>query len=125
MPSVRKVSGTDSKSTSANAIASSAVVLDLALVEATSSDSGRVAVNYGGYDIVRVDARLGDGVGDDEAALRVAAERDLGVGALGPGLLDELSHDGTALAALVGVAGDGGFVVYALDGDAVGAESLL
>jgi hypothetical protein len=75
MPSVRKVSGTDSKSTSANAIASSAVVLDLALVEATSSDSGRVAVNYGGYDIVRVDARLGDGVGDDEAALRVAAER--------------------------------------------------
>jgi hypothetical protein len=53
MPSVRKVSGTDSKSTSANAIASSAVVLDLALVEATSSDSGRVAVNYGGYDIVR------------------------------------------------------------------------
>jgi hypothetical protein len=124
-PGVRKMSSADSKSASADTIARSAVVLDLALVEAASGVAGRVAVEHGGDDVVWVDARFGDGVGDDEAALRVAAERDLGVGALGPGLLDELGHDGTALAALVGVAGDGGFVVYTLDGDAVGAESLL
>jgi hypothetical protein len=119
------MSSANSKSASADTIARSAVVLDFALVEAASGVPGRVTVEHGGDDVVRVDARLGDGVGDDEAALRVAAERDLGVGTLGPGLLDELGHDGAALAALVGVAGDGGFVVYTLDGDAVGAESLL
>jgi hypothetical protein len=124
-PGVRKMSSADSKSASTNAIARSAVVLDFALVEAASGVAGRVAVEHGGDDVVRVDARLGDGVGDDEATLRVAAERDLGIGALGPGLLDELGHDGTALAALVGVAGDGSFVVYTLDRNAVGAEGLL
>jgi hypothetical protein len=119
------VSSANGKSASANAIARSAVVLDFALIKAAGGDSGRVAVKHGGDDVVGVDARFGDGVGDDEAALGVAAERDLGVGALGPGLLDELGHDGTALATLVGVAGDGSFVVYTLEGDAVGAKSLL
>lgn len=119
------MSSANGESASTHAIAGSAVVLDLALVKAASGVPRRVAVENGRGDVVRVDAGAGDGVGDHEATLRVATQSDLGVGAAGLGLLDELGHDGTAFAAHVGVGSDGGFVVDTLDGDAVGAERLL
>jgi len=117
------MSSADSESARADAVAGNAVVLDLALVETASGHARRVAVDYGSGDVVRVDTSAGNGVGDDEATLGVATERNLGVGAVGLGLLDELGHDRTAGAALLDVAGDGGLVVNTLDGDAVGAES--
>lgn len=116
------MSSGNGKSTKADAIASDAVVLDLALVEAASGNARGVTVDNGGGNIVGVDASAGDGVGNDETTLGVAAERDLGVGAVGSGLLDELSHDGTTSTAHLDVAGDGGFVVDTLDGDAIGTE---
>ena len=122
IPSVSKVSSANGESASADAIASDAVVLDLALVEAASGNARRVTVDHGSGDIVFVDATARDGVGNDETTLRVTAERDLGVGALLLSLLDELGHDRTTSAAHLDVAGDGGFVVDTLDGDAVGTE---
>ena len=116
------MSSGNGKGTKADAIASDAVVLDLALVEAASGNARGVTVDNGGGNVVGVDASTGDGVGDDETTLGVAAECDLSVGAVGPGLLDELSHDGTTSAAHLDVAGDGGFVVDTLDGDAIGTE---
>lgn len=114
----------DGKRAGAHAVARHAVVLDLAGVEAACGLARGVAVHDRGRDVVRVDARAGNGVGDDEAALRVAAERDLAVRAVGLGLRDQLGHHGAALAAHVGVAGDRGLVVDALDRDAVGAEGV-
>lgn len=122
IPGVSKVSSANGESTSADAIASDAVVLDLALVEAASGNARRVTVDNGGGNVVRVDTRLGDGVGDNETTLRVTAECDLGAGAVGLGLLHELCHNRTALAALLNVAGNGGLVVDTLDGDTIGAE---
>ena len=122
IPGVSKVSSANGESTSADAIASDAVVLDLALVEAACSIARRVTEDNGGGNVVGVDARFRDGVGDDETTLRVTAERDLGVGAVGSGLLDELGHDRTTLATHLDVAGNGGFVVDTLDGNAIGTE---
>ena len=122
IPGVSKVSSGDSERAKADAIASDAVVLDLALVEAASGNARRVTVDNGGGNVVGVDTRLGDGVGDNETTLRVTAECDLGVGAVGLGLLDELGHDRTALATLLDVAGNGGLVIDTLDGDAIGTE---
>ena len=116
------MSGTDSKSASADAIASDAVVLDLALIEAASGNARGVTVDNGSGNIAGVDASAGDGVGNDETTLGVTAERDLGVRAVGLGLLDELGHDGTTFATHLDVAGNGGRVVDTLDGDAIGAE---
>lgn len=116
------MSSADGKSASANAIAADAVVLDLALVETASGLTRWVTVDNRGDDVVGVDASAGNSVGHDESTLGVTAERDLGVGAVGLGLRDEVGHDGTTFAALVGVAGDGGLVVDTLDGNAVGAE---
>ena len=122
IPGVSKVGSANGKGASADAIASDAVVLDLALVEAASGNARGVTVDNGGGNVVGVDASAGDGVGNDETTLGVTAERDLGVGAVGLGLLDELGHDGTALAPHLDVAGNGGFVVDTLDGDAIGTE---
>ena len=125
VPGVSKVSSANGEGTSTHAVAGSAVVLDLARVESASGSARRVAVENGSSDVVWVDAGACDSVGDDETTLRVAAERDLGVGAARLGLLDELGHDWAALTALVRVAGNRGFVVDTLDGDAIGAESGL
>ena len=125
IPGVSKVSSGDSERAKADAIASDAVVLDLALVEAASGNARRVTVDNGGGNVVRVDTRLGDGVGDNETTLRVTAECDLGAGAVGLGLLDELRHHRAATAAHLSVAGDRGRVVHALDCDAVGSERFL
>ena len=116
------MSSGNGKGTKADAIASDAVVLDLALVEAASGHARGVTVDNGGGNIVGVDAGAGDGVGNDETTLGVATESDLGVGAVGPGLLDELGHDGTTSTAHLDVAGNSGFVVDTLDGDAIGTE---
>lgn len=113
---------TDGKGTRADAISRSAVVLDLTGVQTARGLARGVTVDNCSSDVVRADAGAADGVADDETALRVAAESDLGVRAVGQGLRDEVGHDGTALAALQGVGSDGGFVVDALDRDAVGAE---
>lgn len=119
------MSSADGESASTDTIASHAVVLDLARVKAASGLGRGVTIDNGSGDVIRVDARARDGVGDDETALRVAAQSDLRVGAAGLGLRDELRHDRAALTALVDVAGDGGFVIDTLDGNAVGAESLF
>lgn len=116
------MSSGNGKGTKADAIASDAVVLDLALVEAASSHARRVTVDNGGGDVIGVDTSTGDGVGNDETTLRVATESDLGVGTVGPGLLDELGHDRTTSTAHLDVAGNGGFVVDTLDGNAIGTE---
>lgn len=116
------MSSANSKGTSTDAIASNAVVLDLALVEAASGNARRVTVDNGSGNIVLVDATARNRVGDNETTLGVTAERDLGVGAVGLGLLDELGHDRTTGATLLDVAGNSGFVIDTLDGDAVGTE---
>lgn len=116
------MSSGNGKGTKADAIASNAVVLDLALVEATSGNARGITVNNCGGNVVGVDTSTGDGVGNDETTLGVAAERDLGVGAVGPGLLDELGHDRTTSTAHLDVAGNSGFVVDTLDGNAIGTE---
>lgn len=116
------MSSSDGKATGlTNAVTGSAVALDLALVEAASGVAGRVTVDNDGSDVVWAETR-GDSVGDDEATLRVAAESDLGVRALGLGLRDELGHDRTALATHQGIASDRGLVIDTLNGDAIGAE---
>ena len=115
----------DSKRPRANPIARNTVTLDLAIVQAARSLARRIAVDNRSRDVVLVDALLGDGVGDDEAALRVAAESDLGVWAVGQGLFDEVCHHGPAAGAHLRVAGNRGRVVDALDGDAVGSEGLF
>jgi hypothetical protein len=122
IPGVSKVSSGNGESAKADAIAGNAVVLDLALVEAASGNARRVTEDNGGGNVIRVDARFRDGVGNDETTLGVAAERDLGVGAVGFGLLDELGHDRTTFTTLLDVAGNGGCVVNTLDGDAIGTE---
>jgi hypothetical protein len=124
-PSVSQMRRRDSKGAAANAIAANAEALDLALVQTASSLARRVAVDDRSRDVVLVDALLGDGVGNDESTLRVAAESDLGVRAVGFGLLDEIGHYGTAAAAHLGVAGDRCRVVDTLDGDAIGSEGFL
>ena len=117
--------GRDGKRARANAIARNTVALDLALVQTAGSLTRRVAVNDRSRDVIWVDALLGDGVRDNEATLRVAAESDFGVRAVGLGLLDELRHHRAATAAHLSVAGDRGRVVHALDCDAVGSERFL
>lgn len=116
------MSSGNGKGTKADAIAGNAVVLDLALVEAASGHARGVTVYNGGGNIVGVDASAGDSIGDDETTLRVTTESNLGVGAVGPGLLDELGHDRATSTAHLDVAGNGGFVVDTLDGDAIGTE---
>lgn len=116
------MSSGNGKGTKADAIAGDAVVLDLTLVEAASGHARGVTVDNGGGNVVGVHASAGDGVGNDEATLRVATESDLGIGAVGPGLLDELGHDRTTSTAHLDVAGNSGFVVDTLDGDAIGTE---
>lgn len=106
----------------AHAVARRAVALDLALVQTAGGLARRVAVDNSSGNVVRAHVAAGNGVGDDESALRVAAQRDLGVWAGREGLLDEVRHDGAALAAHQGVAADRGFVVDALDCDAVVAQ---
>ena len=117
--------GRDGKRARANAIARNTVALDLALVQTAGSLTRRVAVNDRSRDVIWVDALLGNGVGNDESTLRVTAESDLSVRAVGFGLLDELRHHGAAAAAHLGVAGDRGRVVDTLDCDAVGSERFL
>ena len=124
-PGVSQMRSSNSKRARANPIARNTVALDLALVQTARSLARGVAVDNRGRDVVRVDALLGNGVGDDEAALRVAGQRDLGVRAAGQGLRDELRHDGPAAGAHLRVAGDRGRVVHTLDCEAVGAEGLL
>jgi hypothetical protein len=125
IPGISEVRSTNGESTSADAVTSGAVVLDLALVETASGITRGVTIEHGGSDVVRVNASACNGVGDYKAALRVAPKRDLGIRAIGFGLLDELCHDWASLTALLDVAGDGSFVVDALDGDTVGAEGFL
>jgi hypothetical protein len=117
--------GRDSKSARANAIARNTVALDLALIQTAGSLARRVAVHDRSRDVIWVDALLGDGVRDNEATLRVTAQSDLGVRAVGFGLLDELRHDGAAATAHLSVAGDRSRVVDTLDCDAVGSERFL
>ena len=120
------MSSSDGEATSlANTIARSAEALNLALVEAASGVARRVAVENGGRNVVWAHAGSGDGVGDDEAALGVATESDLGVGALGLGLRNQFGHDRAALATHKGIASNGCFVVDTLNGDTVGAKGSL
>lgn len=125
VPGVSKVGSANGEGASTDAIARSAVVLDLARVKSASGVARGVTVENGCRNVVWVDTGACNGVGHDETTLRVAAERDLGVGAARLGLLDELGHDGTTLATHVGIAGNGGFIVDTLDGDAIGTESGL
>ena len=115
----------NSKCPGANAVAGNAVTFDFTLVQTASSLGRRVAVDDRSGNVVLVDALLGDGVGDDEAALRVAAQSDLGVRAVGQGLLDQVRHHGASAAAHLRVAGDRRRVIYALDRDAIGSEGFL
>lgn len=125
IPGVGQVGSADSEGTGANTVAANAVVLDLARVKAASGLTRGVTVDDGGDDVVGVHASAGDRVGDNEATLGVTAKSDLGVRAVGLGLRDEVGHDGTTLTALLDVAGNGGFVVDTLNGDAVGTERGL
>jgi hypothetical protein len=115
----------NSKRPRTHPITAHTITLNLTLVQAARSLARRIAVNDRRRDIVLVDALLGDGVGDDEAALRVAAESDFRVRAVGEGLLDEGRHDGAAAGAHLRVAGDRGRVVDALDCHAVGSEGFF
>jgi len=57
---------------------------------------------------------------DNHGTLRIAAEDDLGVGALLEGEVDQSSHLGAARGSHVGVTGCVGWVVYALDSAGAG-----
>jgi hypothetical protein len=115
----------NSKRPRTHPIATHTITLNLTLIQTPRSLARRISINDRRRNIVLVDALLGDGVGDDEAALRVAAEGDFRVGAVGEGLLDEGRHDGAAAGAHLRVAGDRGRVVDALDGHAVGSEGFF
>lgn len=93
-----------------------------ALDDATVAVLEGVAEEDGGDDLVGGQALACHGVGRDHGTLRVAAEDELCVGALGERGLRVLGHLGTAGGAELGVACDRGGVVGALHGDLVGAE---